>query len=133
MAQKTIALPFSIDSYGKVSSTESQSKIWSDRVRSVLGTTLRERLMRPNFGTLVPYSLFNTETNANTEINNEVRRAFAEQLSLLTLQNVVVNSDTYTNTITVEAVYGLPNNEVTSTLVGLVLVPGANPVYEELL
>lgn len=133
MAQKAISLPFSIDSYGRVSSTEVQSKIWSDRVRSVLGTTLRERVMRPNFGTLIPYSLFNTETNANTEINNEVRRAFSEQLSLLTLQSVVVNSDTYTNTLTVEVVYGLPNDEVVSTLVGLVLIPGANPLYEELL
>lgn len=133
MAQKTISLPFSIDSYGKISFTEIQSKIWSDRVKSVLGTTLRERVMRPNFGTLIPYSLFNTETNANTEINNEVRRAFSEQLSLLTLQSVVVNSDTYTNTLTVEVVYGLPNDEVVSTLVGLVLIPGAKPLYEELL
>jgi phage baseplate assembly protein W len=133
MAQKTISLPFSIDSYGKVSTTQSQSKIWSDRVRSVLGTTLRERVMRPNFGTLIPYSIFNSEDNAVGEITNEVRRAFSEQLSLLSLQTVLVNSDSYTNTLSVEVVYGLPNNEVVSTLVGLVLVPGAKPIYEELL
>jgi phage baseplate assembly protein W len=133
MAQKTISLPFSIDSYGKVSTTQSQSKIWSDRVRSVLGTTLRERVMRPNFGTLIPYSIFNSEDNAVGEITNEVRRAFSEQLSLLNLQTVSVNSDSYTNTLSVEVIYGLPNNEVVSTLVGLVLVPGAKPIYEELL
>lgn len=133
MAQKAIALPFSIDSYGKVSSTQSQSKIWSDRVKSVLGTSLRERVMRPNFGTLIPYTLFNSETEATAQIQSEVEKAFAQQLDLLTLQQTNVTSDIYTNTLTVEVIYGLPNDEVTSTLVGLVFSQGANPIYEELL
>ena len=46
MAEKTLALPFSVDPYGKISVTSEQSKIWADRVRSVIGTTLRERVMR---------------------------------------------------------------------------------------
>jgi phage baseplate assembly protein W len=133
MAQKAIALPFSIDSYGKVSSTQSQSKIWSDRVKSVLGTSLRERVMRPNFGTLIPYTLFNSETEATAQIQSEVEKAFAQQLDLLTLQQTNVTSDIYTSTLTVEVIYGLPNDEVTSTLIGLVFSQGANPIYEELL
>jgi len=133
MAQKAIALPFSIDSYGKVSSTQSQSKIWSDRVKSVLGTSLRERVMRPNFGTLIPYTLFNSETEATAQIQSEVEKAFAQQLDLLTLQQTNVTSDIYTSTLTIEVIYGLPNDEVTSTLIGLVFSQGANPIYEELL
>jgi phage baseplate assembly protein W len=133
MAQKAIALPFSIDPYGKVSSTQSQSKIWSDRVKSVLGTSLRERVMRPNFGTLIPYTLFNSETEATAQIQSEVEKAFAQQLDLLTLQQTNVTSDIYTSTLTVEVIYGLPNDEVTSTLIGLVFSQGANPIYEELL
>jgi phage baseplate assembly protein W len=133
MAQKAIALPFSIDSYGRVASTQSQSKIWSDRVKSVLGTTLRERVMRPSFGTTIPYSLFNSETVATSEIEAAVEQAFAEQLDLLTLQQTSVTSDTYTGTLTVEVIYGLPNDEVVSTLIGLVFSQGANPIYEELL
>jgi phage baseplate assembly protein W len=133
MAEYAIALPFSVDSYGKVSSTKDQSKIWADRVRSVLGTTIRERVIRPNFGTLIPFALFNTETGAVSQVEAEVNKAFAQQLSLLNLQKVNVTVDQYTNVLTVEAVYGLPNNEVVSTVVGLVLVDGANPIYEELL
>jgi phage baseplate assembly protein W len=133
MAQKAIALPFSIDPYGKVGSTQSQSKIWSDRVKSVLGTSLRERVMRPNFGTLIPYTLFNSETEATAQIQSEVEKAFAQQLDLLTLQQTIVTSDIYTSTLTVEVIYGLPNDEVTSTLIGLVFSQGANPIYEELL
>ena len=133
MAEKAISLPFSIDSYGKVSSTQDQSKIWADRVRSVLGTAIRERVLRPTFGTLIPFAIFETDTTADSQIRVEVEKAFGEQLSLLNLQDVVVTVDEYTNVLTVEVIYGLPNNEIVSTLVGLVLVDGANPIYQELL
>jgi phage baseplate assembly protein W len=132
MAEKALALPFSIDPYGKVSVTQTQSKIWADKVRSVLGTTIRERVMRPTFGTLIPFALFDTETSATAQVEVEVQKAFAEQLPLLILQTVNVTIDEYTNVLTIEAVYGLPNNEVVSTVVGLVLVQGANPIYQEL-
>jgi phage baseplate assembly protein W len=133
MAEKAISLPFLIDPYGRVASTQSQSKIWSDKVKSVLGTTLRERVMRPNFGTLIPYSLFNTENTAAVEIESEINKAFTEQLALLTLEKVNVTSDPYTNVLTIEVIYGLPNDEIVSTVVGLVLVQGTKPIYEELL
>jgi hypothetical protein len=68
-----------------------------------------------------------------SQVEAEVNKAFAQQLSLLNLQKVNVTVDQYTNVLTVEAIYGLPNNEVVSTVVGLVLVDGANPIYEELL
>ena len=133
MAEKAISLPFLIDPYGRVASSQSQSKIWSDKVKSVLGTTLRERVMRPNFGTLIPYSLFNTENTAAVEIESEVTKAFTEQLALLALEKVNVTSDPYTNVLTIEVIYGLPNDEIVSTVVGLVLIQGTKPIYEELL
>lgn len=132
MAQKAISLPFLIDPYGRVSSTQSQSKIWSDRVRSVLGTALRERVMRPNFGTLIPYSLFNSTTDATSEIKSEVTQAFSQQLDLLTLQETNVSVDMSTNIMNVEVIYGLPNDEIVSTTVGLVVIQGTKPMYEEL-
>jgi phage baseplate assembly protein W len=133
MAEKTLSLPFSIDSYGKVAVTQEQPKIWADRVRSVLGTALRERVMRPTFGTVIPFALFETETQATSEIRVEVNRAFVEQLPLLKLDNVNITYDQYSNVLTIEVIYALPNNEVVSTVVGLVLVDGANPIYQELL
>lgn len=133
MAEKAIALPFSIDSYGKVASTQEQSKIWADRVRSVIGTSLRERIMRPTFGTLIPFAMFETDSTAESQIRIEVEQAFTQQLSLLTLENVTVTVNEYTNVLSVNVIYALPNNETVSTVVGLVLVDGANPIYQELL
>ena len=133
MAEVTIQLPFSIDSYGKVSSTTSQSKIWADRVRSVIGTTLRERVMRPTFGTVIPYALFDSAETASAEVKAEVDKAFSSQLPLLRLQETDTTFDEYTNTLNVTIVYDLPNNERVTTNVGLVLVRGNKPMYEELL
>ena len=133
MSEVTLSLPFSIDSYGKVVTTTDQKKIWSDRVRSVLGTALRERVMRPTFGTLIPYALFDTSTTAETQIKSEVTRAFNMQLPLLNLDSVEVTVDEYTNVMTVDVVYDLPNQETVSTSVGLILVEGTTPIYQELL
>lgn len=133
MAEVAVSLPFSIDAYGKVATTTDQRKIWSDRVRSVLGTALRERVMRPTFGTLIPYALFETATNAETEIRTEVTSAFNTQLSLLDLVSVDVTVDQYTNVMTVTVVYDLPNQETVSTSVGLILIEGTTPSYQELL
>jgi hypothetical protein len=132
MAEKTIALPFSIDPYGKVSSTQDQSKIWADRVRSILGTTLRERVMRPTLGTVIPFAIFENSDNAAAEIKVEAERAFAEQLPLLRLQSVITTVDENTGVLNVEVIYALPNNETVSTVIGLVLVQGATPIYQEL-
>ena len=133
MAEKALSLPFSIDSYGNVSSTSDQSKIWSDRVKSVLGTTVRERVMRSGFGTLIPFSLFDTESSAMSQVKTEVNKAFITQLALLRLDKTTVTVDEYTKVLTIEVIYALPNNEVVSTVVGVVLIDGANPIYEELL
>lgn len=133
MAEIAISLPFSLDSYGKVATTTDQRKIWADKVRSVLGTALRERVVRPEFGTLIPFALFETTESAEVEIQNEVTHAFAMQLSLLGLISTEITLDQYTNVMTVTVTYSLPNEEVVSTSVGLIVLTGSAPSYQELL
>lgn len=132
--ESAISLPFSIDPYGKISSTTSQSKIWQDRVLSVIGTTLRERVMRPAFGTLVPYAMFDNVSDAQAEVEVEIEQAFRQQLGLLTLDTIVVNFDDYTGQIGVTVTYDLPNkqSEKVQTTIGLVSIAGKNPLLEEL-
>jgi len=136
-----VSLPFSIDSYGKVAEATTQSDIWAGRVLSVIGTSLRERVLRPTFGTLIPYFLFETTDSAIEEITSEVTKAFATQLSLLTLVRVDItidnySQDTYTDStsdqLKVSIQYSLPNNDQQTTVVGFVIVNQNNPIYEEL-
>lgn len=130
MAERTISLPFRVTPYGSVGSTSEQSKIWSDRVRSVLGTAIRERVMNPGFGTLIPYALFENESKAEAEIEVEVRKAFGRFLPLLTLDTVSVFIDNYSNVMTIDVTYDLPNNETVNTLVGIVSLNCAAPSVE---
>lgn len=138
MAETAISLPFSIDPYGKVAVAGSYSKIWADRVRSVLGTFLRERVHRPTFGTLIPYSLFDTQSAAAAEIEAEVQQAFATQLQPLTLEEVVVTADEYTNTLTAEVIYALPSTGDLESVVlpiakagGTAYIDGTFPLFED--
>lgn len=138
MANKetTISLPFKINAYGRVNATTEQSKIWQDRVRSVVGTYLGERVMRPNFGADVVDAVFENSGEADLIIQNEVRKAFERYLPTLYLSEVITNYDEETGTIEAEVVYSLPNakiEDVTSTTIGLVRIGGTLPPLQETL
>lgn len=133
IVEKAISLPFAIDSYGNVATVTNPKKIWEDRVKSVIGTMIEERVMRPSFGTSVPKLLWDTSEFAQGSIESEVRRAFLSSLPLLELDNVEVIYDEYTNIITANIVYSLPNEEETSVSVGIANINRNNPISEETL
>ena len=129
--ETTISLPFKVTSYGTIASTTEQAKIWADRVRAVIGTNIRERIMNPEFGTLVPEAFMQTQDDAETMIRNEVERGFAKYLDLLTLSSVEVTFDEYNGTTNVVITYDLPNNEQTTTTVSLITIVGNLPSTQE--
>jgi phage baseplate assembly protein W len=129
--ESAISLPFNIDPYGNVASTTDQSKIWADRVLSVIGPNLRERVMIPDFGTLVPTAFMETVEDASSLIQTEVQHAFSTQLTLLTLQKVNINFDEYEQYLNVNIIYSLPNSETVSTTVSLITVKGPLPATQE--
>lgn len=134
MAQKpevAIALPFSIDPYGKVTQTIDQSKIWADKVRSVIGTAIRERVMRPTFGTDIPSAIYENQEDADARIQEVVSSSFNTQLPRLALQTVNSTFDQYSGTLNVEVVYALPNEEVVATTIGVIVISGNLIPYEE--
>ena len=130
-AEVAIALPFSIDPYGKVTQTTDQSKIWADKVRSVIGTALRERVMRPTFGTDIPSAVFESQEDADGRVQELVAVSFNSQLPRLTLQGVSTAFDEYSGTLTLEITYALPNEEVVSTTIGLIIISANLIPYEE--
>ena len=126
-----ISIPFSFDVFGKITTTTDQKKIWSDRVRSVIGTNLRERLMRPEFGCLVPSSFMETQDMASSMVITEVGRAFSSQLQPLTLQSVDTSFDESVGVMEVTVLYSLPNNDQIDTTVSFVYINNNQPIYEE--
>jgi phage baseplate assembly protein W len=131
MAEIAMSLPFMIDSYGKINTTDQQSKIWTDRVRSVIGTALGERVMRPEFGTEIPFAEFQTSSDAASQIETTVLQSFEQQLSRLRLQAVTTAFDDYTGAMNVSIVYALPNQDIVTTTLGFASIRGNNPPIEE--
>ena len=132
-----MTLPFSISAYGSVSTTTSQEKIWADRVRTVIGTLIGERIMRPKFGSDIPVSLF--ENNSNKEslltdrLEDEIDNAFSKFLPLLSLDSVQISFDDFENVVTAEVIYSLPNDEQVSTNIGIATISSTSTNTEETL
>jgi phage baseplate assembly protein W len=131
ISETTINLPFSIDSYGNVASTTNQPTIWQNRVKSAVGTLQTERIMRPKFGTKIPLELFDASDLTLKAIQNEIQSVFTNLLPLLTLDTVNVYFDEYTNVITADIVYDLPDQKKKNLVIGLVVVSGTKTPYEE--
>jgi phage baseplate assembly protein W len=89
---KAISYPFTLDVFGVTKSTESQTKIYSDRLVTLLSTAVGERPMRPTYGTSVANALFETENNLRQAINSAIREAIKRWLPEITVQNVAVKS-----------------------------------------
>lgn len=133
VAEFAISLPFRIDDFGSIANTSSQISIWADRVRSAVGTTLTERVMRPEFGTTIPESLFESIESMEGIITPQISSVFENLLPTLTLDDVTISYDESSNTITAEVLYTLPNREQTSVSIGVAYIDGNTPIQENLL
>lgn len=93
MAQRAIALPFSFDASGGVSYAVDEQKIWQDRVAIVVLTKLRERVMRPTFGSSVPNVVFENLSTGFTLAKQSIESTFTTWLPQLKLVNVTGEID----------------------------------------
>lgn len=111
----TIALPFrfGVDQStngGSVLKTSDYRKIWKDRVFIAVLTGIRERVMRPDYGTTILQSLFETEEEAIATCQESVSYAFTAWLPDLTLSLLDVTYDTDTGELNISIEYILPNS-----------------------
>lgn len=105
-----ISLPFRIDGYGRVAVTSDPSKIWADRVRSVLMTSVGERLMRPFFGSTIADEVYDVLDEVPELVFATVSQAFSDYLPRLTFNDVaVVQEDDEDGTLSLEISYTLPD------------------------
>jgi phage baseplate assembly protein W len=107
--QTAISLPFTISAYGTVTSSNNMSKIWADRVRALVGTAIKERIMFPEYGSTIPLSFMENVTDAKSIIIDEVNRIFPVYLPLLTVTDVSVTFDQSTGALTAVITYKLPD------------------------
>jgi phage baseplate assembly protein W len=125
-------LPFRIDEYGTIAATVDPAKIWADRVRSVIGTAIGERVYRPEFGCTAATSVFETEEETEALLLTEIRNAFLDYLPACSLEDVTVVIDEQTRVINAEVTYTPPNSNTFSLQVGVATINGDQPISEEI-
>ena len=137
ISEIAMTLPFTISAYGSVAQTTDQNKIWADRVRSVVGTLVGERVMRPKFGSNIPQNIFENESDKQStlaaKLEDEIDGVFAKFLPLLTLNSVQVSFDDFENVVTAEIIYSLPNEELVTTNLGISTISSTSPITQETL
>lgn len=131
MEELALSYPFRLDDYGNIATTVDQTKIWADRVRSVIGTVIGERVMRPTFGTKVAYASWETRTAMETIVRKEIERGFYLLLPLLTVVDITFDFNDTENIVSASITYELPDKRESTTRVGVVVLAENNPPYEE--
>lgn len=112
-----ISLPMRVDDYGRIVMTSAMEKIWADRVRTVVSTTVGERVMRPDYGSRIPQGLFQEIPEMPDLIEDAVRVAFTRFLPALRLDAVVLREEDEANgEVTMEIVYSVPNGRQSQIL-----------------
>lgn len=125
-----ISLPFTIDEFGNVASTTDQKRIWANKVRSAVGTVLRERLFRQDFGTSIPTKLFDSVDAVTEVVTGDITAAFSRYLPSLGFNNATISYDDLENIISIEVSYSLPDDTEQSVVLGIASIDGNNIISE---
>jgi phage baseplate assembly protein W len=121
---KAISYPFTLDPFGVVESTENQTKIYQDRVLTLLSTAVGERPMRPTYGTDVARAMFENQTDAKKAIDQAIRKAISTWIPEVDVDSVNVTTFDDSGKVGVEVNIILP--DFTSTTIN-VLSTTLNP------
>lgn len=127
----TMSLPFTLNAQGVVESTSDQSKIWEDRVFSVIATSVGERIHRYSYGTRITTQTFSGAEQAEAAIKAEVSDAFTSFLSYLTLTDVRTSFSPDAAIVNVEIDYTLPNLQTQTSPVISISLNGNQPFQEQ--
>lgn len=121
---KAISFPFTLDPFGVVNSTTDQTKIYQDRVLTLLSTAVGERPMRPTYGTDVARAMFENQSDAKKAVDQAVRTAISTWIPEVEVTAVNVNTFDDSGKVGVEVNVVLP--DFTSTTIN-VLSTTLNP------
>jgi hypothetical protein len=90
-----------------------------------------ERVMFSKFGTDIANYEWSTVTDIEDVILSEIENLFVATFPTLTLDQVTVDYDELNNRVLIDVEYSTPNLDKLTTNVGMAVVSGNLPIYEE--
>ena len=111
-SQVEIDQPFRVDPQGHIAFTSDPKRVLMNRVRTIIGTELGERVMRPDYGVALQSMLFEADDEMNaTVIASDIEQALQEYEPGIIVQSVTTDSDdTLDGIINVNVSYSAANS-----------------------
>ena len=111
---KAISFPFTLNPFGKTTSTILQEKIYQDRILTLLSTAVGERPMRPDYGTNIGVAMFENQGKIEAAISQAVRSAVSNWIPEVTVENINVIKFLDSGQVAVELNVTLPDFTTTN-------------------
>lgn len=112
----SINYPYTIDPNGVVISSVTTTKLYLDRVLTLLSTNIGQRPMIPSYGVDWSTAMFENEGDARVAINQAIRVAIATWIPEVTVNNIIIDSNNFDGKMLVNLELGIPN-DTTANLV----------------
>ena len=106
---KAITFPFTLNPFGVVNTSTLQSKVYKDRVLTLLSTAVGERPMRPSYGTDLAKALFETQNQAEKAIRLAISTAIGSWIPEVSVQQINVLGENLDGKMTVELLLVFPD------------------------
>jgi phage baseplate assembly protein W len=126
---RAINYPFTLDLFGKLEAVTTESKIYMDRMLTLLSTPKGQRPWNPDYGTDIASALFENDNDFYTAAKVAITEAMDRWLPELRITSLVldeISSEGYANITVVAA---LPNDRLTSVTISSAVF-GANGLIE---
>lgn len=124
---KAISYPFTLNVFGETTSTTDQKKIYTDRVLTLLSTSIGERPMRPTYGTNLGLAMFENQGVAEVAIPAAIRSAISTWLPALTVNEINIKNFNDGGKVEVELLLTFPDYTTgTITVRSVTLNPDAS-------
>ena len=112
MSLYSINFPYTFDPEGVLENNRSASKMYLDRVVTLLSTNIGQRPMLLDYGVDWSTSLFENDQDAILAIPEAIGSAMDRWLPDIQIQDIRLNSDENNGTVKVFLTLILPNNNV---------------------
>ena len=117
-----VSYPFTLDAIGVLESTDIVSKIYEDRLLTLLSTQVGQRPMRPTYGVDLSRAFFENEyvvesgdvRSFSNAVDQAVRSAAQKWIPDITINDVIVSNPAQDGASQVEILITVPGNITTS-------------------
>lgn len=113
----SISYPYTLDSNGVVTSTVDATKIYLDKVITLLSTNVGQRPLLPTYGVDWSKALFENDSDAKKAVPQAIRLAVAQWLPEVTINDVIIMSNNYDGIQNVNILLTLPDNTTSSLVI----------------